>query len=297
MTSGGRVLRRSDKLRSCGVSDGYTIQVTSRMRGGGRHKDKKSKAEKKQVTRQEPVSNEGPAVLESEKDAVIRMMEETEGYREIIKSISEANDEEHGMQCFKAELHEKSGLDEEQIKVLECGVSWVEARITGWSAEKEKTLEPSKGGRKSKSKGGRKSKSKAGRTSKSKGGRTSKTKGGRTSKTKGGRKSKTKGGRKSKTKGGRKSKSNGGRKSKSNGGRKSKSERRQEEQEQEAAGRARAKGGRKSKSKSKGGRTSKSRGGRKSKSKPLGRSEARKCISEKRNSRNRRERRAQTSRR
>ena len=31
-TSGGRVLRGSDKLRSCGVSGGCTIQVKSRMR-------------------------------------------------------------------------------------------------------------------------------------------------------------------------------------------------------------------------------------------------------------------------
>ena len=52
VTNGGRILRRSDKLRSCGVSDGCTIQVTSRIRGGGRHKDK-SKAEKKQGASQE----------------------------------------------------------------------------------------------------------------------------------------------------------------------------------------------------------------------------------------------------
>ena len=63
VTSGGRVLRRSDGLRSCGVSDGCTIQVMSRMRGGGRHK--KSEAEKKQVRKQEPVSNKFPAILES----------------------------------------------------------------------------------------------------------------------------------------------------------------------------------------------------------------------------------------
>ena len=75
LTMQGRVLKRSEKLRSCGVTDGCTIQGTSRMRGGGRHKDKKSKVEKKQVTRQEPVRNEGPAFLESEKEAVIRMLE------------------------------------------------------------------------------------------------------------------------------------------------------------------------------------------------------------------------------
>ena len=44
VTMGGRVLTRSEKLRSCGISDRCTNQVTNRMQGG-RHKDKKSKAE------------------------------------------------------------------------------------------------------------------------------------------------------------------------------------------------------------------------------------------------------------
>ena len=69
MTLHGRVLKRGEKLKSCGVTDGCTIQVTSRLRGGGKHKDKKGKVEKKQVTRQEPVRNEGPAILGSEKEA------------------------------------------------------------------------------------------------------------------------------------------------------------------------------------------------------------------------------------
>ena len=56
VTMHGKVLRRNEKLKSCGVTDGCTIQVTSRMRGGGKHKDKKGKVEKKQVTRQEPVT-------------------------------------------------------------------------------------------------------------------------------------------------------------------------------------------------------------------------------------------------
>ena len=45
VTMHGNVLRRNEKLKSCGVTDGCTIQVTSRMRRGGRHKDKKSKSE------------------------------------------------------------------------------------------------------------------------------------------------------------------------------------------------------------------------------------------------------------
>ena len=53
VTSGGRILKGSDKLKSCEVRDGSTVEVTSRMRGGGRHKDKKSKVEKKQTMKAE----------------------------------------------------------------------------------------------------------------------------------------------------------------------------------------------------------------------------------------------------
>ena len=37
------------KIKICDVTDGCMIQVTSRMRGGGKHKDKKSKEEKKET--------------------------------------------------------------------------------------------------------------------------------------------------------------------------------------------------------------------------------------------------------
>ena len=46
MTMQGKVLKTSEKLKSCGVTDGCTIQVTSRMRGAGKHREKKSKIEK-----------------------------------------------------------------------------------------------------------------------------------------------------------------------------------------------------------------------------------------------------------
>ena len=46
VTCDGRILRKDDKLKSCGVRDGCTVQVTSRMRGGGKHKVKKGKEEK-----------------------------------------------------------------------------------------------------------------------------------------------------------------------------------------------------------------------------------------------------------
>ena len=49
VTSEGRVLRGGDELTKCGVRDGCTVEVMRRLRGGGRHKDKKNKVEKKQV--------------------------------------------------------------------------------------------------------------------------------------------------------------------------------------------------------------------------------------------------------
>ena len=40
VTSGGRILRKGGKMKSCGVRDGSTVQVTSRMRG--KHKEVQS---------------------------------------------------------------------------------------------------------------------------------------------------------------------------------------------------------------------------------------------------------------
>ena len=64
----GRVLGGSDAIGECGVEDGSTVRVTERLRSGGKHKDKKSKAERKQVAGQESVRDMVPAIPESEKD-------------------------------------------------------------------------------------------------------------------------------------------------------------------------------------------------------------------------------------
>ena len=135
VTSGGRILKGSDKLESCEVRDGSTIQVTSRMRGGGRRKDKKSKVEKKQVTRQEPLKNGCPAILESEKEAVIRMLEETDEYRKIVEDVSGGSDVdvERKMRHWASILQERPRGD-----ILECGLRWaVEARRKGRDKQQE----------------------------------------------------------------------------------------------------------------------------------------------------------------
>ena len=84
-------------MKSCGVTDGCTIQVTSRMRGGGRHKDKKSKSEKKQTTNserpeqkrdRESRSGDGPEMILM--DEALRRLEENEEYQKTIECASEA---------------------------------------------------------------------------------------------------------------------------------------------------------------------------------------------------------------
>ena len=140
VTMHGRVLKRSERLKSYEVTDGCTIQVMSRLRGGGRHKDKKSKVEKKEGMKQEPLKNEGPAILESEKEAVIRMLEETEEYRKTIESICDGSDVEveQALQNYRTAGREVLGWDQGQADMMECGLRWaVEARREGRRQQEE----------------------------------------------------------------------------------------------------------------------------------------------------------------
>ena len=92
VTMHGKVLRRDEKLKSCGVSDGCTIQVTSRLRGGGKHKDKKGQKERKRAAKQkgpeqkseeEPKIDKGPVIQECDRDTVVQMIEESEENRKV----------------------------------------------------------------------------------------------------------------------------------------------------------------------------------------------------------------------
>ena len=71
-TREGMILGKNDDMKSRGVRDGSTVQVTSRMRGGGKHKDKRSKAENKQATnleRPDQKSDEGSATMDKKRSA------------------------------------------------------------------------------------------------------------------------------------------------------------------------------------------------------------------------------------
>ena len=147
VTSGGRILRRSDKLECCEVRDGSTIQVTSRMRGGGRHQDKKSKSEKKQTMNSqrpeqkregEARSGEGPELIPM--DEVLRRLEENEEYQKIIECVSEGSegDVQQKVQNYLAHIQKVSWMNKEQFEHLESGV-WqaVEARRKGRDEQQE----------------------------------------------------------------------------------------------------------------------------------------------------------------
>ena len=95
VTMQGKALRRNEKLKSCGVTDGCTIQVTSRMRGGGRHKDKRSKADTKrgmdesgQKDQQvESLIDKCQEATQAQKDEMIQLFEENDAYRKMITMI------------------------------------------------------------------------------------------------------------------------------------------------------------------------------------------------------------------
>ena len=93
-----RVLRRNEKLKSCGVTDGCTIQVPSRLRGGGKHKDKQGQKERKraakpkgpeQKSEEEPKRDKSPAIQECDRDTVIQMIEESEENRKVMVRMLE----------------------------------------------------------------------------------------------------------------------------------------------------------------------------------------------------------------
>ena len=120
MTLHGKVLRRDEKLKSCEVTHRCTIQVTSRLRGGGKHKEKRSKTDTKQSMEESgkkdqqvgSMSDKCHEMTKDQEDALIQTIERNEGYRKLITTISEAENWEHEMQCFRKQLQEQSGKSE-----------------------------------------------------------------------------------------------------------------------------------------------------------------------------------------
>ena len=143
VTMHGRVLEKGERLKSCGVTDGCIVQVTSRLRGGGKHKDKKGQKERKRAAK--PQGPEQKVVQECDRDAAIRMieeneesrkmmvrmLEENEDNRKMIESMSEGSDVdmEQTLQNYRTACRDVPGWDREQVGMMERGLRWaVEAR-------------------------------------------------------------------------------------------------------------------------------------------------------------------------
>ena len=145
VTMQGRLVKRSEGLESCGVTDGCTIQISSRIRRGGRHKNKKREESAKTERMEHRVDQQddevGGVVMDSaHKDAVIQMIEQDEVYRKIVDEVSGGNDfeEEWKVQEYMRINRETLGWTQEQADMMGCGIRWaVEARRKGRGAEKE----------------------------------------------------------------------------------------------------------------------------------------------------------------
>ena len=134
VTMQGKVLMTSDKLKSCGVTDGCTIQVTSRMRGGGKHKDKKSKGEKKQVAQLDDGMcamaceqirwiTESISTLQSTEGEKRRLAEEVDKVRKMMAGVEKQVtgedlqrlvEMEEGLKKFEEEVQAK-GVDDQEV--------------------------------------------------------------------------------------------------------------------------------------------------------------------------------------
>ena len=161
VTSGRRILRRRDKPESCEVRDGSTIQVTSRMRGGGKVKDKKGQKERKRDVKQEGPEqkleeelkkDKGPVIQECDRDTVVQMIEESEENRKVMIGMLEENEDNRKMiesMCDGSDVEVEWALQNYQTAgrevlgreadLMERGLRWaVEARRKERRAERAK---------------------------------------------------------------------------------------------------------------------------------------------------------------
>ena len=130
----GRILGKSDELKSCGVRDGSTVQVMSRMRGGGKHKDKKGKEEKKQVAQ----LDDGMCAMACEQ---MRQVMET------LRTLADKSTGEH-KRCVVEKVEEvrkaivglrkqARGEDLQRVAELEESLKRLEEEMLPWSVEEQ----------------------------------------------------------------------------------------------------------------------------------------------------------------
>ena len=125
------------------------------MRGGGRHKDKKSKSEKKQTTnperpeqKRDEESKSGEVSEMIPMDEVLRRLEESEEFRKNVECMSEGNEGEvqQKVQNYLAHIQKVSWMNKEQFEHLESGI-WqaVEARRKGRDKQQEQRRQAEQG--------------------------------------------------------------------------------------------------------------------------------------------------------
>ena len=163
-----------------GVTDGCMVQVTSRMRGGGKHKDKKSKAEKKQaasgktleqkfveevrsdkvpairecdedatVTRQEPMSDVSQETQKRDEDNMIHLLDE-DSMKSWVEFWSKERDNGVGQRIenWMSVLLGVKEVDVERANIWKCGMRWaVEARRKERGGEQNTGQEQGKQGK------------------------------------------------------------------------------------------------------------------------------------------------------
>ena len=125
MTCEGRVLRWSDVLKSCGIDDGCIVEIMNMMRGGGKNRNKKIKAETKpaaSLKSREPVRGQ----QEHDEEKITQKSEPVQGQQETKndKSLLSRDSGEHevilhigeieGTRKITAGLAEGSFIDMEQ---------------------------------------------------------------------------------------------------------------------------------------------------------------------------------------
>ena len=131
VTMQGKVLRTNEKLQSCGVTDGCMIQVTSRMRGGGKHKDKKSKGEKKQVAQ----LDDGMCAMACEQ---MRWMTES------VNMLQSTDEDKRRRAGSKRKSTHKAGEDEE-LKALKAAKTLDPSIHLGETKARMQCLKPTGG--------------------------------------------------------------------------------------------------------------------------------------------------------
>ena len=97
----------------------------------------------------EEEGDRGPAILENEKEAIIRMWEENEASRKLMDVIPEGSDAEmeQALQSYRTIGREVLGWDQGQADMMECGLRWaVEARRKGRGQQEEEQRRQGKQG-------------------------------------------------------------------------------------------------------------------------------------------------------